>query len=310
MAVAVCATTGTMTNRQSSGSAVEAYVLLTLTALCWGANTVFGRLAVGQVSPMALVTVRWFSVSVLLLLFARRALSGDWAALRARMPFVCAMGAIGFTAFNALYYTAAHFTTAVNMGIVQGSMPVWVVVGSLAMDRTRVRRAQGVGVVISLLGVAVVALAGDPALLLTMAINPGDLLMVIACVLYAGYTVALRRGPEVSAFGLLTVMALAAFVASLPLTVAEWATGRLQWPTPQGWLIVLAIALFPSLLAQVWFIRSVRLIGPARSGMFVNLVPVFAAIMGVTLLSEPFEPFHAVALVMVLGGIWLSEHRV
>ncbi len=134
-------------------------------------------------------------------------------------------------------------------------------------------------------------------------------MMVSACVLYAGYTVALRRGPEVSAFGLLTVMAGAAFIASLPLAVAEWATDNLRWPTPMGWVIVLAIAVFPSLLAQAWFIRGVQLVGPGRAGVFVNLVPVFAAIMGVTFLSEPFEAFHAVALSLVLGGIWLSERR-
>jgi len=160
-----------------------------------------------------------------------------------------------------------------------------------------------------LLGVAVVASAGDPAQLLVLAFNPGDLLMVCACVLYAGYTVALRRGPEVSATGLLTVMAGAAFLASLPLAVAELATGDFQWPTPTGWVIVLAVAVFPSLLAQAWFIQGVRSIGPGRAGVFVNLVPVFAAILGVTLLSEPFEAFHAAALALVLGGIWLSERR-
>jgi drug/metabolite transporter (DMT)-like permease len=287
----------------------QAYVLLTLTALSWGANTVFGRLAVGQVSPMALVALRWLLVSILLLIFARRPLRDDWALVRPRLLFVCAMGALGFTAFNALYYTAAHFTTAVNMGIVQGSIPVLVIVGAFAVDRTRISWAQGIGVLVSLLGVAVVASAGDPARFLALAINPGDLLMVGACVLYAGYTVALRRGPEVSAFGLLTVMAGAAFVTSLPLAIAEWATDSLRWPTPTGWVIVLAVAVFPSLLAQAWFIRGVQLIGPGRAGVFVNLVPVFAAIMGVGFLSEPFAAYHAVALSLVLGGIWLSERQ-
>lgn len=291
-------------------SAGRAYALLTLTALSWGANTVFGRLAVGRVSPLALVTLRWLTVSLLLLAFARGSLRVDWATVRPRLPFVCAMGALGFTAFNALYYTAAHSTTAVNMGIVQGSIPVFVLVGALVVDGTRVTPARAIGVLASLLGVAVVATAGEPARLLSLSFNPGDLLMIAACVLYAGYTVALRRGPEVSPLGFLTVMSGAAFVASLPLAAAEWATGGLRWPTPTGWLIVLAIAVFPSLLAQAWFIRGVQLIGPGRAGVFVNLVPVFAAILGVAFLAEPFEAFHAVALVLVLGGIWLSEHRV
>jgi len=291
-------------------SAGRAYALLTLTALAWGANTVFGRLAVDRVSPMILVALRWLVVSMLLLVFARRQLGVDWPVLRRRLPFLGAMGALGFTAFNALYYTAAHFTTAVNMGIVQGSVPVFVLILAFAVDRTRTTPTQGLGVALSLLGVAVVASAGKPARLMALDVNPGDLLMIVACALYAGYTVALRRRPEVSAFGLLTVMAGAAFIASIPLVVAEWVAGDLQWPTPGGWLLVLAVAILPSLMAQASFIRGVQLIGPGRAGVFVNLVPVFAAILGVTFLSEPFEAFHAVALALVLGGIWLSERRV
>ena len=63
----------------------------------------------------------------------------------------------------------------------------------------------------------------------------------------------------------------------------------------------------PSFLAQICFIRGVELIGPGRAGVFVNLVPVFASIMAVGFLKEPFEGFHALALALVLGGIWLSE---
>ena len=292
-----------------SQATARAYFLLTVTTVSWAANTIFGRLAVGQVSPMMLVTLRWLLVSILLALFAHRSARADWALMRPRLPFICALGTIGFTIFNALYYSAAHYTTAVNMGIVQGALPVFVVLGAVVVDRTRIGPARAVGVIISLLGVALVALGGDPTQLRSLSINSGDLLMIGACALYAAYTIALRRAPEVSPWSLLTVMAVAALVASLPLTAVEYATGNLQWPTPLAWLLISAIAMFPSVLSQAWFIYSVRLIGPDRAGMFLNLVPVFSAIMGVTLLSEPFETFHAVALGLVLGGIWLSERR-
>jgi drug/metabolite transporter (DMT)-like permease len=69
------------------------------------------------------------------------------------------------------------------------------------------------------------------------------------------------------------------------------------------------VALLPSLLAQIFFIRGVELIGPARAGLFVNLVPVFGALLAVILLGEPFASYHAIGLVMVLGGIWLAERK-
>ena len=286
---------------------LRAYAFLTTTALCWGANAVFGRLAVGEVSPLALVALRWLGVVLLLLVFARGPLRRDWQVLRHHLPFVFVMGALGFTSFNALFYVAAHTTTAVNIGILQGSVPVFVLLLAFVAYRTPVTLLQAAGVLTTLLGVAIVAGGGDLARLAGLAVNHGDLLMVLACFLYAGYTVGLRRRPAVSALGLFTVLALAALVASLPLAFVEWTLGEFQWPTPKGWLFVALISLFPSFLAQICFIRGVELIGPGRAGVFVNLVPVFASIMAVGFLREPFEGFHALALILVLGGIWLSE---
>jgi drug/metabolite transporter (DMT)-like permease len=290
-------------------SAGRAYVLLTLTTLTWGAHTVIGRLAVGQVSPVALVTLRWLCVALLLGVFTRRKLRAEWPGVRSHLPFLLVMGALGFGLYNALYYSAAHFTTAVNMGIVQGAIPVFVALFAFAVDRTRVNPGQVLGILASLLGVLVVASSGNPLQILQLKFNPGDLMMVCGCALYAGYIVALRRGPAVSAFTTLTVLASGAFTASLPLLAAEWAYGSLQPPTLRGAAIVLVVAIFPSLLAQAWFIQGVRQIGPGRAGVFVNLVPVFSALMGVTFLAESFAAFHAVALALVLGGIWLSERQ-
>ncbi|HYI91334.1 MAG TPA: DMT family transporter, partial [Beijerinckiaceae bacterium] len=87
------------------------------------------------------------------------------------------------------------------------------------------------------------------------------------------------------------------------------ATGDVVWPDAQGLVILAYVTLFPSLLSQLFFMRGVELIGPGRAGLFVNLVPVFGAILAVGLLGEPFRPYHALGLALVLGGIWLAERR-
>jgi len=289
---------------ESSG---RAYLLLTMTTLCWGANAIFGRLAVGEISPMLLVTLRWLGAVTLMLVFASRHVRRDWPTLRRHLPFLAAMGALGFTAFNALFYVAAHSTTAVNIGIIQGSMPVFVLIGAFAAYRSPVTRLQLAGVALTVTGVVIVGAGGSLQRLATLTLNHGDVLMVIACSLYAGYAVGLRRRPAVSSLGLFTVVAGAAFVFSLPLTAAEIAMGRFQWPTTTGWVVAALVTLLPSFLAQIFFIQGVALIGPGRAGVFINLVPVFASIMAVVILSEPFESFHALALGLVLAGIWLSE---
>jgi drug/metabolite transporter (DMT)-like permease len=256
---------------------------------------------------MALVTLRWLGVMLLLLTFAHQQVRRDWPVLRSRLRFIIAMGALGFTAFNALFYVAAHSTTAVNIGIIQGSIPVFVLLGAFAFYRTPIRGLQVAGVLVTLLGVALVAGQGNLARLASLTINPGDMLMMAACACYAGYTVGLSRRPAVSSLSLFALMAAVAFISSLPLVLVETALAQVQWPGTFGWIIIALIVVFPSFLAQIFFMQGVALIGPGRAGIFVNLVPVFASILAVSFLKEPFELFHGIALALVLGGIWLSE---
>jgi drug/metabolite transporter (DMT)-like permease len=287
---------------------VKSYCLLTFTALCWGANTTFGKLAVHEIPPMMLVSIRWMGALLLMLVFARSYLVRDWPVIRERLFFISVLATMGFTGFNVLFYKAAYLTTALNIGIIQGSIPIIVLVASFYLYRIRVSALQLGGVFITVSGVVIVAFKGDLSQIGELVLNHGDLLILAACFLYAAYTTGLRKRPNVSALGLFTVLAGVAFIVSLPFSISEYAMGASYWPSTQGWVVVVLVTVFPSFLAQIFFIQGVEALGPNRAGVFINLVPVFAAIFAVVILGEPFELFHGMALVLVLGGIWLSEY--
>ena len=116
----------------------NAYIMLTLTTMIWAGNAVAGRLAIGEVSPMSLVLLRWVGVVVLMGMVSRKKVINEWPVLRQRLWFLFALGAVGFTIFNGLFYIAAHSTVAINMGILQGSIPVFVLMGALLVYGTRV----------------------------------------------------------------------------------------------------------------------------------------------------------------------------
>lgn len=282
-------------------------VLLTLTAIFWAGNALASRLAVGHISPFLLVFLRWVMVLAVLWPLYGNQVRAHWGDIRPRLGSITLMAVLGFTGFNALFYTAGYYTSAINIGILQGSIPVAVLAGAFFMFGTRATLLQIVGVLITAVGVVVVATQGAPLSILAVGLNRGDLAMLAACVLYAFYTLALRNRPEMPGIVFFTLLALISAVTSVPLLIFEAATTGLQMPTLQGWLVTLFVAIFPSCLAQLFFLRGVDMIGPGRAGVFVNLVPVFAAILAVLLLNEPFAAFHAVALVLVIGGIWLAQ---
>jgi drug/metabolite transporter (DMT)-like permease len=285
-------------------------LLLSLTALMFAGHSVVGRLAVGEIAPMTLTCARWGLALIPLSLAARGNFRRDLAVLRPRWIFIVAMGALGFTAFNALFYSAAHRTSALNLSILQGAIPAFVLIGARLVLGMRIGGWQAFGAFVTMVGVAAIAAQGDLARLLALAFNVGDLMMMLACVFYAGFTVGLRNRPQISGLGFLAAMAAVAFVTSIPLFGFEIASGAFIQPTLKGLGVLLYAAFLPSLLAQIFYMRGVELIGPGRAGVYVNLVPVFGALLAVALLGEAFAPYHIVALVLVVAGIAIAQRAV
>jgi drug/metabolite transporter (DMT)-like permease len=282
-------------------------LLLVITTLIWSAHSIVGRLAVGQIGPMTLTCLRWAVALIPILIAARPSLRQDWPALRARWVYLAVMGAAGYTIFVALFYVAAHRTTALNLSIIQGAIPALVLIGARIFLGVRFTALQALGALVTMLGVGVIAAQGDPRRLAALAFNSGDVMMVVAAVLYAGYTIGLRQRPHVSGVSMLAGMAVAAFITSLPLVVWEIMSGGFVWPTRGGLLALAFVALGPAFVAQLTYMRGVELIGPGRAGVFVNLVPAFGAIMAVAILGEPFALYHVLALLLVVGGIAIAQ---
>jgi drug/metabolite transporter (DMT)-like permease len=227
--------------------------------------------------------------------------------LRPAWGSIALMGALGFTGFNALFYAAAHHTTAINIAIIQGTIPVLVLLGGFVFFGSRIGLLQIVGVLVTLSGIVVVASHGQLALLAGLAFNIGDVWIVLACLLYAGYALGLRNRPAVPAIVFFAAMAAVAALSSVPLVVAEIVTGDFFMPTATGIALIVFIGLLPSFISQIFFIQAVAAIGPARAGLFLNLVPIFGPLLAVLVLGEPLSAYHAVALALVLGGIYIAE---
>jgi drug/metabolite transporter (DMT)-like permease len=284
------------------------YSLLVLTCWMWAGNAVASKLALGHISPLALTTLRWVISCALMLFIARNHLKADWVILRHHKKLMFLYGALGFTIFNVFMYMAANFTTSVNISILQGSVPLWVLGGTVLLYKAKTTRLQWGGIFITMLGILVLASKGDLASLKTFQVNSGDLLMLFACFSYAIYTILLKNRPKVHGLSFFTIAAFAALIFSIPLLGVEYSLGKTIFPhDTMGFGILLYVALFPSLLSQLTFLWAVDKIGPGRAGIFVNLMPVFGPILAVLILGEHFGGYHFLALALVLCGVALAE---
>ncbi len=286
-----------------------AYLLLTMTTLFWGGNAVAGKFAAGHISPMLLTTMRWVFALAILLAIGHRNFWRERQIVAENLPFLLVMGVIGFTGFNVCFYTALNFTTAINASIIQAAIPMVVFAGNFLLFAVRVTPAQIAGFLLTLAGVVLVAGQGSLERLSALQVNLGDGLMLVAIAAYGGYTIAIRKLPKLHWHSTMIALSIGALLSAIVFSLIEWLAGFSQWPDGQGWLVVAYTAVFPSILAQTFFIAGIRQIGGNRAGLFVNLVPIFGTILSVLILFERFYLFHAAALVLVFAGIWLAERR-
>ncbi len=285
------------------------HFLLTLTSIFWAFNTVAGRAAVGEVSPLLIVSVRWFFVSIILSILCRHQLIETWSILNKKIKWLIFMGLFGFTGFNSAYYVAAHDTIAINLGLVQGTMPAFIIIIAWIWLKDKINFTQFLGVLITFIAVLIVVCSGNFNALIELELNSGDIVMIFACTLYAIYAVGLRKKPKISALPLLTFFAYIAFLGSLPGFIYETYSNQLILPGQKGFIILGVIIIFPSFLAQIFFMKGVEKIGPSRSGLYTNLVPVFSSLLAVFFLGEEFQFFHLLSLIMIFTGIYLFEYN-
>lgn len=287
------------------------HLLLALAALLWGGNAVAGKFAVGHVSPMVLTMLRWAIALAIISMFARPHLNTDRSVIARNWPYLLAMGGIGYTAFNFFLYSALQYTSAINVTLEQSAMPVVIFILSFLLYRIRITWVQIGGYLLTVMGVIVVVSQGNPLDFLATpgsGVNRGDILMLGAALAYGGYSAALRSKPHMHWLSFLTCLIAAALIFSIAGVVFEAWQSSFLWPsTTQGWLVVLFAGIFPSLAAQAFFIRGVEALGANAAGLYINLVPVFGALLAVALLGETLHAFHAVAFVLVVGGITIAQ---
>jgi drug/metabolite transporter (DMT)-like permease len=283
------------------------WLLLILTCLFWGGNVIAARSAIGHISPISIVTGRWAITCAFLFVFYRRDFIADLPLLKPHWRRIVFGAFCGFGIYHSLYYVAAHYTSGINLSIVQGVTPIFVFLGAFVLWRTPVTIFQAIGCAMTICGVLVVAAQGDLSAVRDLQFNIGDIAIVVASVCYAMYTLTLRNRPKASSVGYFFALGIVAVLVSLPVLSFEMWRGQTFWPTTQGWIVLLYVAICPTLLAQIFYIRSVELIGPGRATLFYNMTPVLGALLSTALLGEPLGLYHIVSLALVVGGVTLAE---
>jgi drug/metabolite transporter (DMT)-like permease len=273
--------------------------------LCWGGNIVLARGMADIIPPVSFAFWRWTIAFVILLPFTWRTARQDWSRVVKSWKIMSVLSILGISFFNTLLYTAVHTTTAINGAMIQTVMPAVIILATLVMFKEKVTRLQLLGVAICIFGAFIVILRGRWDTLLEMSFAPGDILMMGAVILYALYSALLRQRPAIHPLSFLIYTFGLGVVFLLPLYVWELAGSATMILTPHVIMSILYVALFPSIVAYFCWNRGVEVLGANRTGLWINLIPVFASILAILFLGETLQTFHIIGMALIFGGMIL-----
>ena len=287
-----------------------AHVLMAQAALIFALNYVIGRWAAGEVAPYTLGFTRWTVGALVLLPFTWHLIRRDLLLLQRHWKLLCLLGFLMPLMGAGITYVALNYTTAINGGAIQTSLPVLIVVLAWIVLGDRITGRQLFGVVLAVVGLLYMISRGDPAILLDLAFNRGDAVLLLCNLCLAGYGVAARLMPkEVHTLTLLTMVCAVGALCHVPFFAVELAQEGLPPLSTKSVVSLVFVAFFPSVVAILGWNVAIARLGPSRAGFYMYLVPVFSAAIGVPFLGETLGAFHLIGVALIVVGVTVSARK-
>lgn len=278
-----------------------------MTTLFWASNFILGRAFSTDIPPVTLAFIRWSTALVILLPFAVPLIWKNRKVILANWGRLIILGTLSVAGFNTLAYIGLQSTTAINGTLMQSTMPIMILLLSALVLGERASGKQWLGVGVSLCGVLLLISRGQLDVLLQLRFNVGDLWIITAMLVWGVYSIGLRWKPkELAPFAFFLVTLTVGVIMLSPL--AWWQ--QLNAP-PMVWnrdlyLLFGFLAIFPSILAYLFWNYGVEKLGAQKAGLFIHLVPFWGMLLSVIFLGESVQTFHLAGMGLIFVGIYLA----
>ena len=289
----------------------SAYIFLVLAALFWSGNFIVGKFAtLFQIPPLTLNVYRWIAVWFILMPFTYKEINQNLPYIKRNWLVISFMGVITISTFNSVVYYALNYTQVINAVLVLAAIPAATIIFSTLMNIEKTNIFQLLGLVLSILGIASIISNGDIQKISSLNFNKGDLWMLVCVITWALYSTLLKKNKfKFSQFTLIQLMVSAGLVFLIPQLFYEKSIGLEVNFNKAFFLILFYVVVFPAIAAYYFWQKGIELIGPNRATMFIQLMPLFSAVMAIIIFKEKFEIYHFVGAAFIVSGIYLSNKK-
>jgi len=288
-----------------------AYALLVLATLFWSGNFIVGKFAtLFEIPPLTLNFLRWVSVWVILIPFTYKNIINNLPNIKKNWLVISFMGFITISTFNSVVYYALNHTQVINAVLVLAAIPAVTIVLSSLMNIEKTNLFQLLGLFFSIIGIFSIISNANIQKITSLSFNKGDLWMLVCVFTWAFYSTLLKKNKfEFSHFSLIQLMVSVGILFLIPQFFYEKSIGLELNYNKAFFTILFYIVVFPAIAAYYCWQKGIEIIGPNRASMFIQLMPLFSAVMAIIIFNEKFELYHFVGAVFIVSGIYLSNRK-
>ena len=288
-----------------------AYFFLTFAALFWSGNFITGKFAtLFEVPPLTLNFLRWVMVWFILIPFTIKEILAKKNYIKENFFAIGIMGILSISTFNSVVYFALNFTQVINAVLMLAAIPPMIIIFSSVMKIEKTNIFQLSGLFLSIFGVATIISNADIQKIISLSFNKGDIWMLVCVLSWSLYSTLLKKNKfQISQFTLIQIMVTVGLIFLVPQFLYEKSIGLDIKINKASILILFYVVIFPAIAAYYCWQKAIELIGPNRSSMFIQLMPLFSALMAIIIFKEKFQLFHFIGASFIISGIYLSNRK-
>lgn len=290
---------------------IAGYLLAIGATIIWSGNYIIARGLSESIPPISLAFWRWFVAVAVLMPFGIRSLMNEWQVIKSNFGYLLLTALIGVTVFNTLIYIAGHTTTAINLSLIAITSPIFILIFSQIFYGELITLKKIAGVLITITGVLLLISNGSLFSLLHIRFVLGDLLMLLASITFAVYSILVKRIParlSMNAFLLSTF--ILGLIPLFPLYLWERSVYGAATYGCTTWLSILYVGIFASLAAFFMWNKAILGIGPAKTAVVYYTLPIFSGITAALFLNEAISIVHVFSMLLIVSGIVIANHKV
>jgi drug/metabolite transporter (DMT)-like permease len=283
------------------------YMLMVLATFFWAGAFIAGKLSVPYIPPFTLTFLRFFFATIILF-FVLKKQGNEFKLKKEHYPIFLFTGIIGMFGYHVLFFLALKYTTAINSSIIGATNPIITTILSIIFLKDKLTKKQIAGIILSFTGVFLTITNADMAAIRSFTFNQGDLIMIVAVIMWAAYSVFSKKVTGKFSPMILTYYSfLFCTIFIIPFVIYERPWTFLGNVPYYSYIAVIYMSIFASVMGYLIQQMAIKQIGPSKTSIFINLVPMFSILLSVLILNEALQPIKLLTALLIVAGVYICQ---